>query len=73
MPKNVNKMYSPVFAGCKSLKIVIFEGNAPDISNGHRVDDVFGKGMEKVQIYCGKNSKGWVESYWDKYEKVRFE
>ena len=73
VPKNVNKMYSPVFAGCKSLKIVIFEGNAPDISNGHRVDDVFGKGMEKVQIYCGKNSKGWVESYWDKYEKVRFE
>ncbi len=73
VPKNVNKMYSPVFAGCKSLKIVIFEGNAPDISNGHRVDDVFGKGMEKIQIYCGKNSKGWVESYWDKYEKVRFE
>ena len=73
VPKNVNKMYSPVFAGCKSLKIVIFEGNAPDISNGHRVDDVFGKGMEKVQIYCGKNSKGWVESCWDKYEKVRFE
>ena len=73
VPKNVKTMYSPAFAGCKSLKTVIFEGNAPDISNGHRVDDVFGKGMEKVQIYCGKNSKGWVESCWDKYEKVRFE
>ena len=76
VPKNVKTMYSPAFAGCKSLKVVIFEGNAPEIvgnSNGHRVDDVFGKGMEKVQIYCRKNSKGWVESCWDKYEKVRFE
>ena len=76
VPENVKEMYSPAFAGCKSLQIVIFEGNAPDIvgnSNGHRVDDVFGKGMEKVQIYCKKNSKGWVESCWDKYEKVRFE
>ncbi len=76
VPKNVKTMYSPAFAGCRSLKIVIFEGNAPEIvgnSNGHRVDDVFGKGMEKVQIYCRKNSKGWVESCWDKYEKVRFE
>ena len=76
VPKNVKTMYAPAFAGCKSLKTVIFEGNAPDIvdnSNGNRVDDVFGKGMEKVQIYCGKNSKGWVESCWDKYEKVRFE
>ncbi len=76
VPKNVKTMYSPAFAGCKSLKTVIFEGNAPDIvgnSNGNRVDDVFGKGMEKVQIYCRKNSKGWVESCWDKYEKIRFE
>lgn len=54
--------------------MITFDGNAPTVEGdgpGWSVVEVFDKVSVQLKIYYNEDSKGWMESCWDKYNKVK--
>jgi len=66
VPAGVTSLSARAFFDCRSLSCLVFEGNAPHVSNS----DVFPGASGRFTIYFHKESTGFDAPLWDPYRKL---